>query len=92
MLLHHAVVQHLNGQNSQFQPERKGKVTAIYDPKDRPGQFNKTLSVYTNTKPEVVVLAIKGEVTPHEKTVEELFTFPVGAVQVRKQSSGFYKC
>ena len=28
----------------------KGKVTAIYDPRDRPGQFNKTLSVYTNTK------------------------------------------
>ena len=29
----------------------KGKVTAIYDPKDRPGQFSKTLSVYANTKP-----------------------------------------
>jgi hypothetical protein len=55
-----------------------GKVTAIYDPKDRPGQFNKTLSVYTNTKPEVTVLVIKGEVILHEKTVEELFTFPVG--------------
>ena len=55
----------------------KGKVTAIYDPKDRPGQFNKTLSVYTNTKPEVTVLVIKGEVIPHEKTIEELFTFAV---------------
>ena len=58
-----------------------GKVTAIYDPKDRPGTFNKTLSVYSNSKPEVVVLVIKGEVLPHEKTVEELFTFPVGAVR-----------
>ncbi len=58
----------------------KGKVTAIYDPKDRPGIFNKTLSVYANTKPEVVVLTIKGEVTPREKTVEELFTFPVGGL------------
>jgi hypothetical protein len=61
-------------------PGAKGKVTAIYDPKDRPGQFNKTLSVYTNTKPEVTVLVIKGEVVPREKTVEELFTFPVGTV------------
>jgi hypothetical protein len=59
-------------------PGAKGKVTAIYDPKDRPGQFNKTLSVYTNTNPQVTVLVIKGEVTPREKTVEELFTFPVG--------------
>jgi hypothetical protein len=56
----------------------KGKVTATYDPKDRPGKFEKTLTVYTNTKPEVTVLTIKGEVIPHEKTVEEIFTFPVG--------------
>jgi hypothetical protein len=60
----------------------KGKVTAIYDPKDRPGQFNKTLSVYSNTKPEVVVLVIKGEVIPHEKTVEELYTFAVGGCKI----------
>ncbi len=52
-----------------------GKVTAIYDPQNRPGIFNKTLSVYTNSKPEVVVLVIKGEVIPHEKTVDELLLF-----------------
>lgn len=62
-------------------PGAKGKIIAIYDPKDRPGAFNKTLSVYTNTKPEVTVLTIKGQVTPREKTVEELFTFPVGGVR-----------
>ena len=54
-------------------PKGTGKITAIYDPRDRPGHFNKTLSVYTNSKPEIVVLVIKGEVIPHEKTVEELF-------------------
>ena len=67
----------------------KGKVTAIYDPKDRPGVFNKTLSVYTNTKPEITVLTIKGEVTPREKTVEELFTFPVGGVRFESQQLAF---
>jgi len=67
----------------------KGKVTAIYDPKDRPGQFNKTLSVYTNTKPEVVVLVIKGEVIPHEKTIEELYTFAVGAVRFESNHLAF---
>jgi hypothetical protein len=67
----------------------KGKVTAIYDPKDRPGQFNKTLSVYTNTKPEVTVLVIKGEVIPHEKTIEELFTFQVGAVRFESNHLAF---
>jgi len=67
----------------------KGKVTAIYDPKDRPGQFNKTLSVYTNTKPEVVVLSIKGEVIPHEKTVEELFTFAIGPIRFESNHMPF---
>jgi hypothetical protein len=67
----------------------KGKVTAIYDPKDRPGKFNKTLSVYTNTKPEVTVLTIKGEVIPHEKTVEELYTFAVGGVRFESNHLAF---
>ena len=66
-----------------------GKVTAIYDPQNRPGIFNKTLSVYTNSKPEVVVLVIKGEVIPHEKTVDELFTFPVGGVRFESNHMAF---
>ncbi len=66
-----------------------GKITAIYDPVNRPGQFNKTLSVYTNSKPEVVVLVIKGEVVPHEKTVEELFTFPVGGIRFESNHLAF---
>lgn len=67
----------------------KGKVTAIYDPRNLPGQFNKTLTVTTNTKPNVTMLVIKGEVTPREKTVEELFTFPVGAVRFESQNLAF---
>lgn len=66
-----------------------GKVTAIYDPNNRPGPFNKTITVYTNSKPEAVVLIIKGEVIPHEKTVEELFTFPVGAVRFESNHMAF---
>jgi Protein of unknown function (DUF1573) len=68
---------------------KNGKITAIYDPRDRPGQFNKTLSVYTNSKPEVVVLTIKGEVIPREKTVEELYTFPVGDVRFESNHLAF---
>jgi hypothetical protein len=67
----------------------KGKVTAIYDPQGRPGPFNKTLSVYTNSKPEVVVLVIKGEVIAHEKTVEELFNFPVGTIRFESNHLAF---
>jgi hypothetical protein len=66
-----------------------GKVTAIYDPKDRPGPFSKTITVYSNTKPETIVLIIKGEVIPHEKTVEELFTFPVGSIRFESNHMAF---
>jgi hypothetical protein len=66
-----------------------GKVTAIYDPKDRPGQFNKTLTVYTNSTPEVVVLTIKGEVAPRDKTVEELFTFPIDSIRFESNHLAF---
>lgn len=63
---------------SPIPPKGKGIVTAMYDPAGRPGPFNKTLTVYTNANPSTVVLVIKGEVKEKEKTVEELFTFPVG--------------
>jgi hypothetical protein len=70
-------------------PGGKGKITAIYDPKNRPGKFNKTLSVYANTNPQVTVLVIKGEVIPHEKTIEELYTFPVGQIRFESNHLAF---
>jgi len=70
-------------------PGGKGKVTAIYDPANRPGAFNKTLTVYSNTKPAATTLTIKGEVTPREKTVEELFTFPVGNIRFESNYLAF---
>ena len=64
----------------------KGKITAIFDPKNKPGRFNQTLTVHTNANPAVAMLTIKGEVLPREKTLEELFTFPVGGA-VRFESN-----
>jgi hypothetical protein len=67
----------------------KGKITAIYDPRDRPGKFSKTLTVYTNSKPEVQVLVIKGEVVARERTIEEQFTFQVGPVRFESINLAF---
>jgi len=46
---------------------KTGKVTVVYDPAKRPGTFNKTITVYANSKPEVSILVIKGEVLPRKK-------------------------
>jgi len=70
-------------------PKGQGKITAIYDPANRPGVFSKTLTVHSNVKPGVVVLIIKGEVTPREKTVEDLFTWPVGDVRFESSHLAF---
>jgi hypothetical protein len=70
-------------------PNGKGVITAIYDPTNRPGPFNKTLTVHSNGKPEVLVLVIKGEVTPREKTVEEVYTWPVGPIRFESNHLAF---
>jgi hypothetical protein len=74
---------------SPIAPNGKGVITAIYDPANRPGPFEKNLTVYSNAKPEVVVLVIKGEVTPREKTLEELFIWPVGGIRFETNHMAF---
>jgi hypothetical protein len=74
---------------SPVPPKGQGKVTAIYDPAGRPGPFEKTLVVHTNSVPESVILTIKGEVVPREKTVEELFSFAVGPVRFESNHLAF---
>jgi hypothetical protein len=62
-------------------PNGGGKITAIFDPAGRSGVFNKTLTVYTNSKPNVITLTIKGEVVPRVRGIDELYTWPVGPVR-----------
>lgn len=46
------------------QPGGKGYVTATYNPLNRPGKFNKSITVTTNEFQPTSVLRIEGEVTP----------------------------
>lgn len=45
-------------------PGKKGKIDVKYSTVARPGNFNKTVVVYTNVPDTVYVLSIKGNVTP----------------------------
>jgi hypothetical protein len=74
---------------SPIPPKGQGKITAIYDAGTYPGAFNKTLTIHSNSKPEPVMLTIKGEVTPKEKTVEELFQWPLGTVRFETNHLAF---
>lgn len=50
-------------------PGKKGYVKATFDPKDRPGFFDKTITVYSNARTPVVELKIKGTVEGRARTV-----------------------
>ena len=43
-------------------PGKSGDIKITYDPKDRPGPFAKTISVYSNGKTGSYILTIRGEV------------------------------
>ncbi|HYX09807.1 MAG TPA: DUF1573 domain-containing protein [Bacteroidales bacterium] len=68
-------------------PGGTGFISATYNPSNRPGAFEKTITVTSNADPSVDVLHIKGEVIPKEKTVEELY--PVQVENIRMKTNHF---
>ena len=54
-------------------PGQKGFVKATFDPKNRPGPFNKSITITANTNPAITILRIKGKVIEREKTVADLY-------------------
>ncbi len=59
-------------------PSKSGKIRVGYNPKGVKGAFQKSISVYSNATPNVVVLQINGEVNPHVKTLDEIYRIPIG--------------
>lgn len=59
-------------------PGGKSSVKATYDPKGRPGPFNKTITIFSNASASATVLSIKGQVTPRTKTPEETYRKRIG--------------
>ncbi len=76
---------------SPIPPKGKGFVSAVFDPRGQAGHFTKSVSVFSNAKPAVVVLVIEGTVTPREKTIEELYTFVVGPLRFETNHLAFTK-
>lgn len=74
---------------SPVPPGGKGFVRAVFDPRGYNSRFAKSVTVYSNGKPAVIVLVIEGTVTPREKTVEEQYTFAVGPVRFQSNHLAF---
>ncbi|MEM9859767.1 MAG: DUF1573 domain-containing protein [Bacteroidota bacterium] len=72
-------------------PGQSGIIQAQYNPKNRPGAFNKNLTVTLKSSTEPVRLFIKGYVEPVPKSVEEEFPAQIGAIRTKYRAFNFGK-
>ncbi len=68
-------------------PGKTGFIKASFDPRGRPGYFNKTLTVLTDLDANPIVLQIKGSVT--QQAEGEDMNFPVAIGNLRLKSKSF---
>ncbi len=67
-------------------PGKNGFIKASYDPKDRPGYFNKSLTVTTDLSGNPVVLQIKGTVVDKLTVKEESLSVANGNLKLKNSS------
>src|SRR6056297_451972 len=71
-------------------PGKKGFVKAAFDPRNRPGNFNKSIIITTNTiNRSRVILRITGEVLPREKTIEDYYPKTIGELRLQSNHLPF---
>ncbi|HVN57108.1 MAG TPA: DUF1573 domain-containing protein [Bacteroidales bacterium] len=74
---------------SPVAPGAEGKITAVYDPFNRPGPFRKTLTVYSNSGPSPLILTLKGEVKGKPRTEQDYYPWQVGQIRLSGNSIFF---
>lgn len=72
-------------------PGENGTIKVSYDPKNRPGTFNKTVTVQSNASNAALTLRILGKVEEREKTIAELYPRQVGPLRVVMNQIPFSK-
>ena len=71
-----------------IKPNETGFIEAVYDPKNRPGDFYKTITLKTDGQPSVDVLSITGKVIPRTKGPKDFYPYEVG--NLRFSTSNIY--
>ncbi len=64
-------------------PGEEGVVTAAYNPRNRPGKFNKSVTVKTDGEPELIVLRISGNVIPRPKGPQDHYPMEIGNLRFK---------
>lgn len=69
-------------------PGRTGTIRVSFDPKARPGSFNKTINVNSNADVPSVILSIHGVVIPVDR-VEETYRYSIGQLRLQTIYAAF---
>ncbi len=70
-------------------PGGKGFVKAAYNPRRRPGKFNKSITVSSNAENSRVVLRIKGNVEPKPKSLEDIYKYKMSDIRLTSNRIAF---
>ena len=71
---------------SPIPPNGQGEVTVTYQPKGRPGPFNKAIVIYSNSAERHTRLMIKGYVTPASNLPKVIYPYSVGPLKIHTRS------
>jgi len=72
-------------------PGATGEISVSYNPQNRPGAFNKSVSVSSNAENSMIGLRITGSVEEREKTLAELYPRQLGSLRVKTNHISFSK-
>lgn len=70
-------------------PGAKGEIKATYDPNRRPGKFNKSITITSNSENPTTVLTIKGDVVPKVSAPEDEFKQTLGDLKLKSTHIAF---
>lgn len=72
-------------------PGKTGFIKVTYNPKNRPGIFNKTVTVTSNAVEPIKRLIIKGDVKPRPRTIADSYPFQMGPLRLKNSHVSFTK-
>lgn len=70
-------------------PGESGTISVAYDPVNKPGRFNRSITINATGSPSSLILRLLGEVIPREKTIEELYPREIGPLRIRSNHISF---
>ncbi len=70
-------------------PGDSGKIVVAFNPMNRPGSFQKSITVNSNANPGIHLLQISGNVKPKRLTTEDLFPVEIGGIRLESKFVNF---